>query len=158
MDREAVIEQLKHLRNHCQRMIDDDDPESIWRYDTEALTEAIKVLSRERNLPMKNYDPNIRWGRHIIQVTLQQWEYIGHLTFEVGGNCTGRDVLDFDFNCCVEETESDCKFQYHEDDDYLSAILKDENGNTLEVEGDADEFNQMIVKIEITDYAAEKQD
>lgn len=104
---------------------------------------------------MKNYDPNIAWGLHTIEVTLQQWGYIGHLKFKRGGNCKGRDVLDFDFEYCVEQAESDCDFQYHEEDDYFSAILKDENGSTLEVEGDVEEFNQMIVKIEILDYVEE---
>lgn len=45
MDRQAVIERLEDLRDHCQSMIDKDDPASIWWGDTEALTEAIKALS-----------------------------------------------------------------------------------------------------------------
>lgn len=45
MDRQAVIERLENLRDHCQSMIDKDDPASIWWGDTEALTEAIKALS-----------------------------------------------------------------------------------------------------------------
>lgn len=45
MDRRAVIERLEDLRDHCQSMIDKDDPASIWWGDTEALTEAIKALS-----------------------------------------------------------------------------------------------------------------
>lgn len=107
---------------------------------------------------MKNYDPNIAWGVHMIEVTLQQWGYVGHLIFKNTGNCRGKDVLDFDFEYCVEQAESDCDFQYHEEDDYFSAILKDENGNTLKVEGEAEEFNQMIVKVEILDYVEEKRD
>lgn len=107
---------------------------------------------------MKNYDPNITWGVHTIEVTLQQWEYIGHLIFKNGGNCKGRDVLDFDLECLIgRKIENDCNFQYHEEEDYFSATLKDESGNVLEVEGEAEEFNNMIVKIEITDYVEEKQ-
>lgn len=45
MDRRAIIEHLEDLRVHCQSMIDKDDPASIWRGDTEALTAAIKALS-----------------------------------------------------------------------------------------------------------------
>lgn len=45
MDRQAVIERLEDLRDHCQSMIDNNDPASIWWGDTEALTEAIKALS-----------------------------------------------------------------------------------------------------------------
>ena len=33
------------MRDHCQSMIDKDDPASIWWGDTEALAEAIKALS-----------------------------------------------------------------------------------------------------------------
>ena len=35
---------------------------------------------------------------------------------------------------------------------YFSAILKNPEGETLEVEGDAEEFNKMIVKVEIVDF------
>ena len=45
MDRRAIVERLEDLRDHCQSMIDKDDPASIWWGDTEALTEAIKALS-----------------------------------------------------------------------------------------------------------------
>jgi hypothetical protein len=107
---------------------------------------------------MKNYDPNIIWGMHTIEVTFQQWGYIGHLIFKNGGNCRGKDVLDFDFECSIGgEIKNDCDFRYHEEDDYFSAILKDENGNTLEVEGKTEEFNQMIVKVELIDYVEENE-
>lgn len=106
---------------------------------------------------MKNYDPNIIRGTHTVEITIQQWGYIGHLIFKNGGNCRGKDVLDFDLECLIlEKTENDCNFQYHEEGDYFSAILKDGNGNTLEVEGEAEEFNQMIVKVEILDYVEEE--
>lgn len=53
MDRQAVIERLEDLRDHCQSMIDKDDPASIWWGDTEALTEAIKALSLDINKNQK---------------------------------------------------------------------------------------------------------
>lgn len=53
MDRRAVIKQLEGLREHCEEMIDKDDPECIWRSDTEALTEAIKALSLDINKNQK---------------------------------------------------------------------------------------------------------
>lgn len=106
---------------------------------------------------MKNYDPNITRGTHTVKVTLQQWGYVGHLIFKLGGNCKGRDVIDFDFECETGESiESDCNFQYYEEDDRFSAILKDESGNTLEVNGEAEEFNQMIVAVEIIDFKEDK--
>lgn len=45
MDRKAIIKQLEGLQEHCEDMIDKDDPECIWRSDAEALAEAIKALS-----------------------------------------------------------------------------------------------------------------
>lgn len=53
MDRQAIIEHLESLRGHCGSMIDERDPESIWRGDVEALTEAIKVLSLDINKNQK---------------------------------------------------------------------------------------------------------
>lgn len=53
MDRRAVIERLESLRDHCQSMIDKEDPESIWRGDVEALTAAIEALSLDINKNQK---------------------------------------------------------------------------------------------------------
>ena len=46
---------------------------------------------------MKNYDPNIYRGVHTIKITLQIWDYIGHVTQKIRGNCKGRNILSFDF-------------------------------------------------------------
>lgn len=37
-----IIRQLESLSEHCESMIDKDDPEDIWRVDAEALREAVK--------------------------------------------------------------------------------------------------------------------
>lgn len=37
-----IIRQLESLAEHCGSMIDEDDPEDIWRVDTDALREAVK--------------------------------------------------------------------------------------------------------------------
>lgn len=42
-----IISQLESLAEHCDSMIDKDDPESIWRVDSEALWEAVKKLKGE---------------------------------------------------------------------------------------------------------------
>ncbi len=44
---EEIISQLESLVEHCDSMIDEDDPESIWRVDTAALREAVKKLKSE---------------------------------------------------------------------------------------------------------------
>lgn len=45
MNNKEIIKQLESLREHCEEMIDRDDPECVWRGDTEALTAAIEALS-----------------------------------------------------------------------------------------------------------------
>lgn len=104
---------------------------------------------------MKNYDPNIHRGIHRIKVTLQQWGYVGHIFQEIRGNCKGKSILDFDFENQDAENENDCNLRYEEETEYFSADLKNESGDTLLVGGDAEEFNQLIVAIEIIDFKEE---
>lgn len=101
---------------------------------------------------MKNYDPNITNGIHTVKITLQQWEYVGHIFKKIGGNCKGRNILDFDFECEEGELESDCELLCGADYEFYRAFLKNESGDTLEVNGEPEEFNNMIVAIEILDF------
>ncbi len=105
---------------------------------------------------MKNYDPNIWNGVHTVRITIQQWEYVGHITYRTGGNCKGRDILDFDFENENDDSllENDCNLKIYEDG-YISATLTDEAGNTMECE-EAREFNRMIVAVEIIDFVEER--
>lgn len=100
------------------------------------------------------YDPNFE-GVHVIRVTFLRWDYIGHIAFNIGGNCKGAELLD----CTLWEgdsqedidlySENDCQFSFHEEDKVYSAILKNAKGDTLEVKGDEDDFTAMTVAIEI---------
>lgn len=104
---------------------------------------------------MKNYDLNIYRGVHTVKITLQSWKYKGHIINRIKGNCKGRDILDFDFECEDDFPDNDCQMKYHEDNDYFTCVLKDENGNTLMCDGDAREMNSMIVGLEIIDFCEE---
>lgn len=53
MDKLEIVKQLESLREHCQSMIDANDPASIWWGDTEALTAAIEALSLDINKTQK---------------------------------------------------------------------------------------------------------
>lgn len=44
-----IIKKLEDLAGHCDSMIDKEDPESIWRGDSEALNAAVKKLEGECN-------------------------------------------------------------------------------------------------------------
>ena len=107
---------------------------------------------------MKNYDPNIYEGTHIIKVTLQQWQYKGHIWVEMGGNCKGLDLITgFEgyFEC--EEGDfsarNDCNLQ--EEDGWWTGVLKDEEGNELEIEETTRDISRMVVAIEFESFEAE---
>lgn len=110
---------------------------------------------------MKRYNPYEFGGVHVIQITLQDEGYFGHITQRIGGNCHGLNMLDFDFENETDFTNSacsnDCQLSYDEEYDVFTAILSDENGNTLSVEGDFREFNNMIVKLEIIGFESEQK-
>lgn len=108
---------------------------------------------------IKNYDPNIIRGTHKVTITLQKWDYIGHIYFKIGGNCKGLDILkccDFE-NETFEDCPNDCNLSYDENYDEFYAVLKNTKNEEIEVTGDEDEFNQMIVAIEITDFEEDKK-
>lgn len=104
---------------------------------------------------MRNYDQNIKNGIHTVKITLQVNEYVGHIISKIKGNCRGRNVMDFDFECEDEFPENDCQLTYHEDYDYFSCVLKNKEGDTLRCDGDANEMNDMIVGIEIVNFDEE---
>ncbi len=106
---------------------------------------------------MKSYDPNIDYGIHIVEITLQMWEYVGHITQKIWGNCKGKEILNFDFECEDGNLESDCNLKYDEDNDYFSATLKDAEGNKMDFEGCARDLNSIIVKVEIVGFEKEKK-
>ena len=101
---------------------------------------------------MTSYDPNIISGVHTVQITMQMWDYVGHIIQKIRGNCKGMEILNFDFEIEDEFPENDCQLEYHEDGDFFSCILKNENGDTLECENDAQEMNDMIVAVEILSF------
>lgn len=46
-------------------------------------------------------------------------------------------------------SENDCQFSYDEENEVYTAVLKNADGDTLEVEGDECDFKGMAVAIEI---------
>ncbi len=40
----GIIEQLESLKEHCQSMVDENDPECIWASDCDALAATIEIL------------------------------------------------------------------------------------------------------------------
>lgn len=104
---------------------------------------------------LKCYDPNFQ-GTHIVQATFMQWDYVGHVAYEMSGNSKGENQLHADFLDLDTQDEidqyviNDCDFTAHCDEDeyFFSATLRNAEGDELRVEGDAEDFKRMIIKIE----------
>ena len=44
MTKEQIINQLKSLKAHCKDFVDEEEEDSIWKKDVEALGNAIEML------------------------------------------------------------------------------------------------------------------
>ncbi|MBP2629854.1 MAG: hypothetical protein H6Q70_482 [Firmicutes bacterium] len=113
---------------------------------------------------MEKYDGlNYGLGTHTIKVSLQDGIYKGAFTYEMGGNCKGFGVLDFDITEHGRKEVSsfqmiDCKIKRDNDDeDYLLVTLTNSAGDTCDYELEDDEFNSMIIGIEIIDFKVDKK-
>lgn len=98
---------------------------------------------------MKKYDLNMRGGSQVVETIIQSGEYKGRIISIIGGNCFGRDVLDFDFGAEDDTVRNDCNLQCEYDESWWRAILHDKDHNKLHVDGSDEDFNGMIVKNEI---------
>ena len=107
---------------------------------------------------LKDYDPlNGSDGVHTIKVTLQCGDLRGSFTYEMGGNCKGREILDFDAESELDEDFlKKAKFENLEitvlDDEYLKLVLG-EKEDRCSLEVDVREINSMIVGMEIVGFA-----
>lgn len=104
---------------------------------------------------MKAYNPATGWfGKksvHTVRVTLMQEDYIGHVAYDVYGNCTGADVLDVDYFLETAEkfTENDCEFEWIEN--FFSATLRNADGGKMSVTGMDTDLRRLIVGMEFVD-------
>ncbi|EOS7956400.1 DUF5406 family protein, partial [Enterococcus hirae] len=89
---------------------------------------------------MKNYDPNIRWGKHTVKVSFQHWDYKGFVMFRKGGNSKGLDVLALDEDDLYDQPLIDNPVGFgllSEDDEgneWFKMILTSDTGDELSVE------------------------
>lgn len=102
---------------------------------------------------LKNYDPNIRLGKHKIKVKFQQFEYRGHIVYESEGNVKGIDVLptDIDNLYDVNFKENTPKFQGL-GDDWFKMTLENNEGEGLVVEDEWDNLGGYVVGLEIVGF------
>lgn len=109
------------------------------------------------------YDPNIRMGVHTVRITFMLWDYVGHIAYEVGGNTRGTNALKYSFldeytqDDIDDLPENDCQFAVHDRRDspgdlYYTAVLTNVEGDTLEMEIDDCDIDDVIVCLEIVKY------
>ena len=114
---------------------------------------------------MEFYDnrDNFRPRTHTIRVTFQTENYVGHIAYEMGGNCQGLDVIDFDpDNISQDEidsyTENDCNLSFDEDDEFFRITLTNPDGEQLQCEREDEDFKNLIVAIEIINCKIDKSE
>lgn len=105
---------------------------------------------------MKYYDVNLTYSKHVVRVTFMVFQYSGTVTFEIGGNCSGKSILEsgIEFlNDAPKIFENDCCFIYHEEDDTCSMKLHaKDSADVLEIDHEPiDEAENYIVAVEIVD-------
>lgn len=96
---------------------------------------------------MENYDPNRSYGKNVIEVTFQKWEYSKTITIERFGNCKGMGIIEG----CEDEV------RYEASDNGM--ILTAPDGRQLEVvPGDSDEdWRNAIVGVKIVSFEKESR-
>ena len=96
--------------------------------------------------------PNAEWGKHIVELTLMQWDYVAVHRVEVGGNCGGFDVLE----AALDVFLGDLCEKADKINALLSVTLLKPNGDSLIVDDEEDReeewLKRMIVAIKIVNY------
>lgn len=100
---------------------------------------------------MKNYDPNARFGTHIVELTFQQWDHKLTVEVPVGGNCKGMSIIEAAIYNFHEKL-------YDEQGEYPFIIMFDEEGNELETGfEDEEELKDMLVSARILSFTRESK-
>jgi hypothetical protein len=106
---------------------------------------------------IKEYDPNIRWSRHTIELTFMQWDYSLTMEVDVTGNCMGASLFSGAIEVAFDELyDSDSEFSTI----YLERQSEDEGCiDTLEVTLDSTyELKDICVGIKIVRRVEESRE
>jgi hypothetical protein len=109
---------------------------------------------------VKNYDPNWRYGTHLVKVTLQQWGYKGYVIVTMGGNCKGISVIESSVDAIFDDTdtlkENPINLRYDEEYDiYLCELINEDSSDSLSIEDECENIKDMIVAVEFIDFIKE---
>ena len=103
---------------------------------------------------MKNYDPNNRFGKHLVELTFQQWEYKLTVEITVGGNCKGLSIIQY----AVERFLDSQYREVGDDAEYITLIMTSDSGDQLETMldvNDDEELKDMLVSARILNFTKE---
>lgn len=107
-------------------------------------------------MELQQYDPNIRWAKQTVKITLMQWGYKAELTATVGGNCQGFDI----FESAISNAYDGLPFTENRHGRFARLEMLDAEGNSLECEDDEEKFEEwlkdMIIAMEIIDQQEDK--
>ena len=112
---------------------------------------------------MKYYAPK-GFGTHTIKVMFQHEQYKGYITFEMGGNCKGLDIVKQDADTILDSIDNakftDMDIALVDDCSYEGTIcLTDDNCNDMEIDFCSEvEFEELIVGIEIVDFKPDDEE
>lgn len=107
---------------------------------------------------MNYYAQDGRFGTHTIKVLFQHEQYKGSMTFKIGGNCQGLDIVKQDIETILDEDVLKNAKLSNMDIGmacWCEGIIRltDDNGDKLETYFyDEAEVEDLIVGIEIVDF------
>lgn len=104
-------------------------------------------------MKLKNYDPNFYRGTHTVKVTFIQWDFTGYLTYQIGGNVKGLDILGLDVDILLDTNFVENPINLTVvDEDWFLLTLKNKDGVELELEGDYESLRRCIIGVEIIEF------
>lgn len=98
---------------------------------------------------------NFIGGTHVVKISFQFEDYKGYLVHEIGGNCFGKNILDYDLSLVFEDDqlkENACDLQNYGDTELYRITLMNQKGDAYEIDGDSDEIAKYVVAVEIIDF------
>jgi hypothetical protein len=113
-----------------------------------------------------NYKPAER-NTHTVRITFNSEGYTGHISYKVGGNLKGLDIIEnavsFIETCDEDDierlVENDCQFEIDFDDETDEAtfgiVLTKGEDNSKFIDILEDDIRNMIVAVEIADVKSE---
>lgn len=121
---------------------------------------------------MENNDPNLahRMALKKVKLTFQQWDYKGTAIYTIGGNTSGADILysiaedlqDDPLGVLLDKASCQLDFPFadlgldEEGEEWYRAVLKDDKGNTCEIEDEVSELYTMLTGMEIIEVTKEE--